>query len=129
MRIVLVIISLFFSLVLNAQTASDLFLKANNLYSKEAYSEAIKTYLSINEQSVESSDLYFNLGNCYYKLNKIAPSIYYYEKALKLDPNRKETCGGYGNLLLKFNQHSKALSYIKKSTGFISFTQKDFKII
>jgi len=31
--------------------------------------------------------------------------------------------------LLKFNQHSKALSYIKKSTGFISFTQKDFKII
>jgi tetratricopeptide (TPR) repeat protein len=63
------------------------------------------------------------------ELNEFNKSANYYEKALKLDPNRKETCGGYGNLLLKFNQHSKALSYIKKSTGFISFTQKDFKII
>ena len=30
--------------------------------------------------------LYFNLGNANYKLNNIAPSIYYYEKALQLEP-------------------------------------------
>ena len=46
-----------------------------------------------------------------------------------LNPNSEQTCTGYGNLLLKFNQHVKALTYIKKGTGFISFTQKDFKII
>lgn len=35
--------------------------------------------------------MYFNLGNCYYKLNKVAPSIYNYEKALVLKPNDAET--------------------------------------
>ena len=37
-----------------------------------------------------SAALYFNLGNSYYKLNQIAPSIYYYEKALLLTPNDSE---------------------------------------
>ncbi|MDO1514771.1 tetratricopeptide repeat protein [Maribacter confluentis] len=30
------------------------------------------------------------MGNAYYKLNKIAESIYYYEKALLLAPNDQE---------------------------------------
>jgi hypothetical protein len=30
------------------------------------------------------------LGNAHYKLNNIGPSIYYYEKALQLDPNDSE---------------------------------------
>ena len=37
-----------------------------------------------------SSELYFNLANANYKLNNIAPSIYYYEKALQLDPNDED---------------------------------------
>ena len=31
-----------------------------------------------------------NLANAHYKLNNIAPSIYYYEKALQLTPNDKD---------------------------------------
>ena len=31
------------------------------------------------------------MGNSYYKLNDIPNSIYYYEKALKLDPNDNDT--------------------------------------
>ena len=69
-----------------SQTSQDLFSEANNLYKTEEYSKAIDLYLSIEEQSLESSDLFFNLGNCYYKLTKVAPSIYYYEKALKMNP-------------------------------------------
>lgn len=34
--------------------------------------------------------MYFNLANAHYKLNHIAPSIYYYEKALQLSPNDKD---------------------------------------
>ena len=30
------------------------------------------------------------MANCYYKLNKIAPSIYYYEKAIMLSPKDKD---------------------------------------
>jgi tetratricopeptide (TPR) repeat protein len=69
-----------------SQTSHELFSEANNLYQTEEYNKAIDLYLSIEEQGLESEDLYFNLGNCYYKLNKVAPSIYYYEKALKINP-------------------------------------------
>ena len=42
---------------------------------------------------------------------------------------RKKTCEDYSEILLKLNQHRKALEYLRKGTGFIRFTQKDFKII
>ncbi len=79
-------IVLLFSLVVNAQTTDELFSKANNLYQNGKYSEAIELYTSIEKQGLKSDDLFFNLGNCYYKLNKVAPSIFYYEKALKINP-------------------------------------------
>ena len=63
------------------------------------------------------------------ELNYISKAKKYYEKALDLDPNRKETCDAYGDILLRFNQHSKALAYIRKGAGFIRFRQKDFKVI
>ena len=66
------------------------FEKANSLYNKGKYEAAITAYENILENNLHSSALYFNLANCYYKLNKTAPSIYYYEKALKLAPNDKE---------------------------------------
>lgn len=69
-----------------SQSANDLFVKANEQYKLEQYEEAIQTYNEIENLNVISSELYYNLGNCYYKLNKVAPSIYNYEKALLLNP-------------------------------------------
>lgn len=74
----------------NAQDVNELFKNANKLYTDQNYQEAIEQYQAIAERGMESSDLYFNLGNCYYKQNKIAPSIYNYEKALKLDPTNED---------------------------------------
>ena len=47
-------------------------------------------FRSVLMNKQHSSELYFNLGNCYYKLNKVAPAIYNYEKALVLNPNDSE---------------------------------------
>lgn len=69
-----------------SQTADELFVKANDEYKKELYSEAIITYNQIDSLGFVSSELYYNLGNCYYKLNEVASSIYNFEKALLLDP-------------------------------------------
>ena len=69
-----------------AQTSGDLFSNANDFYKNGQYTKAIEVYLNIEKSGLESDDLFFNLGNSYYKLNKVAPSIYYYEKALKLNP-------------------------------------------
>lgn len=90
MRKVVVVILFFVSSFVFAQSAEELFDKANGLYKSEQYDEAVKVYKSIEELDVHSDDLYFNLANCYYKLNKIAPSIYYYEKALKLNPAHED---------------------------------------
>lgn len=71
---------------ITAQNVDTLFVSANELYRNGAFEEAIKKYKKIESQDAASSELYLNLGNAYYKLNKVGPTIFYYEKALKLDP-------------------------------------------
>lgn len=70
------------------ESTQKVFDLANEMYKKGEYENAIQKYEFIEKsQKLESAELYFNIGNSYYKLNKIAPSIYYYEKALLLKPN------------------------------------------
>jgi tetratricopeptide (TPR) repeat protein len=76
-------IVLFFSQVFFAQTGFE---KGNDLYKDGKYDLAVKAYESVLATNKESAELYFNLGNCYYKLQLTAPAIYNYEKALVLDP-------------------------------------------
>ncbi|MCI2229973.1 SH3 domain-containing protein [Polaribacter sp. MSW13] len=71
---------------ITAQSVDSLFTTANNLYKNGEFEKAIKKYKEIESQDLVSSELYYNLGNSYYKLNKVGPTIYYYEKALKIDP-------------------------------------------
>ena len=70
----------------SGQNADSLFVSANELYRNGAYEEAIKKYTEIETLDAISSELYLNMGNAHYKLNKVGPTIFYYEKALKLDP-------------------------------------------
>ncbi|MNQ06901.1 Tetratricopeptide repeat protein [compost metagenome] len=88
-----------FLLITQVFFAQNGFETGNELYLNNKYEEAIKAYESVLETSKHSVELYFNLGNCYYKLNKVAPSIYYYEKALVLNPNDKDVLNN-----LKFAQ-------------------------
>ncbi|MHB1106644.1 MAG: tetratricopeptide repeat protein [Lutibacter sp.] len=81
---------LFLGYISFAQTADELFSKANDFYKNGQYTKAAQLYLIIEKSGLESDDLYFNLGNSYYKLNKVAPSIYYYEKALKINPMHED---------------------------------------
>ena len=77
---------MFVSQVALSQSAEDLFKKANTQYKDGLYKEAIDTYHQIKKLNLVSSEIYYNLGNCHYKLNEVAPAIYNYEKALLIDP-------------------------------------------
>ncbi len=68
----------------------QLFEQANDSYNNGDFEAAISNYEAIIGSGEHSAALYFNLGNAHYKLNHIAPSIYNYEKALKLNPHDKE---------------------------------------
>jgi len=69
-----------------AQNIDDTFYAANDFYKNEKFEKAIELYLQIASQGKISTELYYNLGNSYYKINKVGPAIYYYEKALKINP-------------------------------------------
>lgn len=83
----IVFIILLISQIIFAQSSFE---KGNALYQSGNYESAITAYESVISAKKQSPELYFNLGNCYYKLNKVAPAIYNYEKALVLNPNNKE---------------------------------------
>ncbi|MCK8480250.1 tetratricopeptide repeat protein [Psychroserpens algicola] len=89
MKQLIYVLLLLFSGLTFAQNNAD-FEKANTLYNEGNYTEALETYKSVLEIGVHSAELYFNMANTHYKLNHIAPSIYYYEKALLLKPNDKD---------------------------------------
>jgi len=73
-----------------SQSAEELFSNANKLFQQEKYEAAIEQYKLIEELQLQSDELFFNLGNAYYKLNKVAPAIYYFEKSLKLNPSNTD---------------------------------------
>jgi len=56
---------------------NEKFFEANNLYNDSKYEQSIQVYLQILDSGVHSPELYFNIGNAYYRLNDIANSILY----------------------------------------------------
>jgi tetratricopeptide (TPR) repeat protein len=66
------------------------FANANTAYQKGHYKEALTLYKSLFDKGLESSVLYYNLGNAYFKTNDISSAILFYEKAKKLDPANEE---------------------------------------
>jgi tetratricopeptide (TPR) repeat protein len=83
-------IILFISASVFATDISNPFVDGNIQYNDGKYEAAITSYESVLANGQQSAELYFNLGNCYYKLHKVAPAIYNYEKALQLNPNDTE---------------------------------------
>lgn len=89
MKVIIVFLIAICSVFTNAQN-NALFKEGNTLYNEGKYNEAIEKYESILNTNEHSEALYFNLANAHYKLNNIAPSIYYYEKAKLLNPDDTE---------------------------------------
>ncbi len=85
MRVLTILLFCCFS-VFGFSQKDQQFEAANALYNDGKYAEAIDKYEAILDAETHSAELYFNLGNANYKLNNIAPSIYYFEKALLLNP-------------------------------------------
>ncbi len=81
---------LFLSIICSASEAEDLMQNGNSLYQKKQFEEASKLYERVLNYGYESSELYYNLGNSYFRLGKLGYSILNYEKALKLAPSDED---------------------------------------
>jgi len=60
--------------------------QAETAYTQEDYNKAIELYEEVLKTNGPSAEIYYNLGNSYYRANMIAPAILNYERALLLDP-------------------------------------------
>lgn len=64
----------------------NIFFKASSLYEKGDYEKAAEEYTKILDAGVESGQLYYNLGNTFFKMGKIGSAILSYRKAALLTP-------------------------------------------
>lgn len=89
MKKLIFLLALFLGFAGTAQN-SQLFEAANEAYAAGNYEEAVDQYEQILANGETSAALHYNLGNAYYKLDRVAPSIYHYEKALQLKPGDED---------------------------------------
>lgn len=89
--LILLIIS--YAARVTAQPDTDLtkqYMEGNQLYAAGKYEDALSKYLGLKEQNLRSGELYYNIGNAYYKLNQLGEAILYYERALKYLPQDED---------------------------------------
>lgn len=82
------ILALLFATTLFAQ--EDLLRKANDLYTQEKFTEAIDVYNQLLMTNLESPEVYYNLGNAYFKTNQFPKAILNYERAKLLSPEDED---------------------------------------
>ncbi|MCI0615064.1 tetratricopeptide repeat protein [bacterium] len=90
MKNLFIILMLLFCRIAFATEIDLRFEDANQMYRRGGYDKAAKVYEKILAQGYESPDLYYNLGNCYYKLNNIPAAILQFERARKLKPQDED---------------------------------------
>ena len=83
-RLSFIIYSLLF--IISPASARDIKALADSAYANEDYVHAAALYRAQIDSLGESSTLYFNLGNCYYRQDSLARAILCYERARLLDP-------------------------------------------
>ena len=81
------LIILFIIYCSHAFASEELFKQANALYEEGDYVSSINHYKDILERGLESPEIYFNMGSCYFKIAEYKNSKDYYSRSLYLDPN------------------------------------------
>ncbi|MCM8831275.1 MAG: SH3 domain-containing protein, partial [Candidatus Omnitrophica bacterium] len=91
----IVVFCLIFNNFSYSQSFQSNFNKAAILYEKGDYDKAIEEYNFILESGFESGNLYYNLGNCYFKKGELGLAILNYEKAKRFIPFDRDLQANY----------------------------------
>lgn len=75
---------------ISAPARSDDYEKANKAYMAGFYENAIDLYEGILKTGQDAPNLYYNLGNAYFKTDQIPQAILNFERALKYDPSNED---------------------------------------
>ena len=73
-----------------SQNIDSLFSNGNDSYNKNQFDVSVDAYENILSQGFYSADLYYNLGNAYYRLEDFANARWSYEMGINIDPRNKD---------------------------------------
>lgn len=76
---------LFVVTIAKAKPANE-FAEANKLYAEKNFSEAIVKFERMIKEGYTAPEVYYNLGNAYYKNGNLAAAVLNYERARRLAP-------------------------------------------
>ena len=73
-----------------SKAGNETLIKAEKAYDEKQYKTAITFYEQLLKEGYSSYQLYFNLGNSYYKNGNLGRAIHAYEIARKLEPDDED---------------------------------------
>lgn len=86
-RLSLLFLVLLMSLASYANPTKRWFEQANNFYENQQFDSAIAYYEKILGTGINNSNVLYNLGNSYFRQDKLGLAILHYERALRLAPH------------------------------------------
>ncbi len=94
----------------NSNLEDNILSAARKSYVQGNYNEALKLFLDASNK-VANSEIFVDIGNCYYMLNGQKEALEYWNKAIDLDPKNAKAYTNLGNLHYKNNQIEMAISF------------------
>ena len=101
-------------------TPAEYLASANDLYNVERYQEAARSYERLVGLGYEDEDLFYNLGNAYYKQDDLGRAVLNYLRAQRLAPRDEDI---QANLTFVRGQTADALEPIELGGPLASFAR------
>ena len=88
-KLFLIFIFFFSSLIFAKENKEEIFNLAVNEYKNNNYQKSLDYFLSAKEEN--SAQIFYNIANCYFKLDDFGHAVLYYKKALKIEPDHEKS--------------------------------------
>ena len=85
-----IILSIILAVCGVVSSAQSLVESATAEYNNDKYAKALELYLQAANEEGTSSDLFYNIGNTYYRMGDLGNAVLYYERALVLNPSNED---------------------------------------
>lgn len=89
LRLLLFCLWAVWALAVSAAPSAPSAVGGDSAYRAKNYQAAVQAY-EREVRAGSNADLYYNLGNAYYRLNQLPQAIKNYERALRLDPSHRD---------------------------------------
>jgi hypothetical protein len=97
--------------------------RGNQFFQEKSYDSALAVYSGIERQGLESAELYFNMGNAFFKKGDLGHAVLYYLRARRLDPGDDDIAAnlafsrGYARIQMEGVQLNPVYSFAETMLG------------